>query len=66
MWVQQHLGDSAKKKLILCHNKGLVIGDFLIDDRIANGVADFKGEHIHFGNEQFPGWETVLEYLKSK
>lgn len=66
IWVQQHLGDSAKKKLILCHNKGLVKGDFLIDDRIANGVADFEGEHIHFATEKFPGWGTVLEYLKSK
>lgn len=66
IWVQQYLGDSAKKKLILCHNKGLVIGDYLIDDRIANGVADFKGEHIHFGTDKFPGWESVLEYLKSK
>jgi 5'(3')-deoxyribonucleotidase len=64
IWVQQYLGDSAKKKLILCHNKGLVIGDYLIDDRIANGVADFKGEHIHFGNEQFPGWKEVLIHLE--
>ena len=63
MWVQQHLGDSAKKKLILCHNKGLVIGDFLIDDRIANGVADFKGEHIHFADPKFPGWRDVLIHL---
>ena len=63
MWVQQHLGDSAKKKLILCHNKGLVIGDFLIDDRIANGVADFKGEHIHFADSKFPGWRDVLIHL---
>jgi 5'-nucleotidase len=64
IWVQQYLGDSAKKKLILCHNKGLVIGDYLIDDRIANGVADFKGEHIHFGTEQFPGWKETLIHLE--
>ena len=63
MWVQQYLGDSAKKKLILCHNKGLVIGDYLIDDRIANGVADFKGEHIHFADPKFPGWRDVLIHL---
>jgi 5'(3')-deoxyribonucleotidase len=63
MWVETHLGKSANKKLILCHNKGLVKGDFLIDDRIANGVADFEGEHIHFGTEQFSGWEDVLDYL---
>jgi 5'(3')-deoxyribonucleotidase len=66
IWVETHLGKSANKKLILCHHKGLVKGDFLIDDRIANGVADFEGEHIHFGTEKFSGWERVLEYLKCK
>ena len=62
-WVKETLGKSAKKKVILTHNKGLVIGDYLIDDRIANGVADFQGEHIHFGSERFPNWEAVLQYL---
>jgi 5'(3')-deoxyribonucleotidase len=62
-WVQRYLGDTSKKKLILCHNKGLVKGDFLIDDRIANGVADFSGEHIHFGQDKFPGWKEVMTYL---
>jgi 5'(3')-deoxyribonucleotidase len=65
-WVQRYLGDTAKKKLILCHNKGLVKGNFLIDDRIANGVADFEGEHIHFGQNQFQGWKEVLTYLGVK
>lgn len=62
-WVETHLGETAKKKLILCHNKGLVKGDYLIDDRIANGVADFTGTHIHFGSEQFPNWESILTHL---
>lgn len=66
IWVEKYLGSTAKKKLILCHNKGLVRGDFLIDDRIANGVADFGGEHIHFGTERFPGWADVLIYLGIK
>ena len=35
----------------------------MIDDRIANGVADFEGEHIHFGTEKFPSWKQVLDYL---
>jgi 5'(3')-deoxyribonucleotidase len=63
IWVQKYLGKSANKKLILSHNKGLLRGDFLIDDRIANGVADFEGEHIHFGTEKFPTWKQVLDYL---
>ena len=63
VWVEKHLGDYAFKKLILSHNKGLLKGDYLIDDRIANGVEDFEGEHIHFGTDMFPNWETILNYL---
>ena len=48
-WAQKYLGDLAYKKLILSHNKNLNIGDYLIDDRLANGASEFKGEHIHFG-----------------
>ena len=62
-WVEDHLGKSAHKKLILSHNKGIVKGDFLIDDRIANGIADFEGTHIHFGDFNFPSWKEVLHYL---
>ena len=62
-WVQEHLGDSAKKRLILSHNKNLNIGNYLIDDRTANGAGQFMGEHIHFGSEKFPNWKSVLDYL---
>lgn len=63
IWVEQHLGEPAYKKLILSHNKGLFAGRALIDDRIRNGVDRFRGEHIHFGTSRFPDWKTVLEYL---
>ena len=63
IWVGKYLGKTANKKLILSHNKGLLRGKYLIDDRIANGVADFEGEHIHFGSEKFPSWKEILEYL---
>lgn len=63
VWVEKYLGKSANKKLILSHNKGLLRGDFLIDDRVANGVADFQGLHIHFGTDQFPDWHSVLRFL---
>lgn len=62
-WVETHLGDFAFKRLILSHNKGLLRGDYLIDDRIANGVDSFHGEHIHFGSDKFPDWTSVLSYL---
>lgn len=63
IWVEKFLGKSAHKKLILSHNKGLIKGDFLIDDRIANGVSDFEGVHIHFGSEEFPDWNSVTKLL---
>ena len=63
IWVERHLGDHAFKKLILTHHKGLLVGDYLIDDRIANGVSSFKGEHLHFGSVSFPNWASILEYL---
>jgi 5'-nucleotidase len=63
IWVERYLGKSSNKRLILSHNKGLLIGDYLIDDRIANGVADFRGEHLHFGSERFPSWSEILKYL---
>jgi len=63
LWVERHLGEAAKKRLILSHNKNLNMGDYLIDDRTANGAGQFIGEHIHFGTDQFPDWDAVLQYL---
>ncbi len=63
LWVQQHLGAPAHKRLILSHNKHLNQGAYLIDDRLANGADRFTGEHIHFGTDTFPDWAAVLEYL---
>ncbi|NCG08090.1 MAG: 2-C-methyl-D-erythritol 4-phosphate cytidylyltransferase, partial [Verrucomicrobia bacterium] len=37
-WVKKHLGEVAKKRLILSHNKQLNKGDYLIDDRSRNGA----------------------------
>lgn len=65
-WVKKYLGEKAKKRLILSHHKNLNLGDFLIDDRTRNGADQFKGEHIHFGQEKFPDWNSVMIYLKFK
>ena len=52
------------RRLILSHRKDLLKGDYLIDDRPNNGAADFEGELIKFGNEEFKDWKAVLNYLK--
>jgi 5'-nucleotidase len=63
IWVQKHLGKAAHKRLILSHRKDLLMGDYLIDDRTKNGAAEFRGEHIHFGQPGFESWTQVLQYL---
>ena len=62
-WVKKYLGDVAYKRLILSHHKNLNYGDYLIDDRLANGANLFEGEHIHFGSDKFPDWSSVCSYL---
>ncbi len=62
-WVEKHFGIHAYKRLILTHRKDLVIGDYLIDDRTANGAGKFKGIHIHFGKAPFENWEKIIDYL---
>lgn len=63
LWVEQYFPEISFKKLILTHNKGLLKGKYIIDDRTVNGVSEFEGEHIHFGSERFPNWKSVLKYL---
>ena len=63
LWVRNYLGDVAYKRLILTHHKNLNLGDFLIDDRTANGAGLFKGEHIVFGSNEYPNWEAICNYL---
>lgn len=64
MWVKNHIGKIAYKRLILSHHKNLNDGAYLVDDRTKNGADAFVGEHIHFGTERFPDWEAVLTYLR--
>jgi 5'(3')-deoxyribonucleotidase len=65
IWCEQHLGQNAYKRLILTHNKSLMIGSYLIDDRTQNGAGEFKGEHMLFGSYMFPTWNQVLTYLNT-
>ena len=65
-WVKKHLPEVGRKRLILSHHKNLNAGDFLVDDRKARGVEQFKGEHIHFGTPRFPDWAAVVKYLADK
>lgn len=66
-WIQKHFGkgeDSVlHKRLIISHHKNLNQGNYLIDDRTKNGASEFQGTHIHFGQDDFPDWDSVLEFF---
>lgn len=61
-WVEKHL-PAATKRLILTHHKELIRGDYIIDDRLKNGVDKFKGHHIHFGQPPYENWSKVLDFF---
>jgi len=62
-WLQHYFGHQFAKKVCITHCKHLLIGDYLIDDRLTNGAAEFRGKHIHFGQSEFPNWLAVVNYL---
>jgi 5'(3')-deoxyribonucleotidase len=67
LWIAKHFDEKLiRKRLILCHHKQLLIGDFLIDDRMYNGASEFVGEWLQFGSDEYSNWDAVLEYLSSR
>jgi len=63
-WIKNNFGESMLEKLIICPNKSLVKGEYLIDDDNRHGQTEFEGEHIHFGKDQnFMNWSDVIKYL---
>jgi 5'-nucleotidase len=69
-WIKNLYGDNPEspfyKRIILSHRKDLLIGDYLIDDRVVNGAKDFIGEFIHFGSPGFDTWKDIVKYILSK
>ena len=64
LWIAKFFKEKLiRKRLILCHHKNLLIGDYLIDDRRFNGASEFTGEWIHFGSDKFPNWKSVIKYI---
>lgn len=69
-WVENHFGTLFYKRIVFTHHKNLLIGEYLIDDRLHNGAGGFKGTHLHFGVDYktgkpnpFPDWASVLKYF---
>lgn len=52
--VTKYFDDVFHKCLILSHNKDLLKGDYLIDDRLKHGADTFDGERIQFYSKHSP------------
>lgn len=66
IWIERHFDYAFTKKLILSPDKGLLKGDYLVDDHVSGkGQERFEGMLIEFGSDSFPDWNTVLAYLKT-
>lgn len=64
VWIEKHFGYDFVKKLIICSNKSLLKGDYLIDDNtLGKGQEGFEGELLHFGYAQFPNWNPIRQAL---
>lgn len=63
-WIKKYFGESMLEKMIICSDKSICMGDYLIDDNdFGRGQNNFTGELIHFGSKKFPDWNTVHKYL---
>lgn len=65
-WVINNLPE-LKRKIILTHDKSLLRGDILIDDRPHKAKAyKFHSRVIHFGDDLGFNWPEVLELIRLK
>jgi len=69
-WIEEHFGNLFHKKMFVTHQKDLLMGDYLIDDRTKNGAGEFSGELLQFGvnwetgiEGPYPNWESILNHL---
>lgn len=66
VWIEKYFGLEFVNKLIISPNKGLLKGDYLIDDNIAGkSQENFEGKLIHFRSKEFPDWSRVIDYLRN-
>jgi len=64
VWIEKYFGYDFVDKLIICANKSLLKGDYLIDDNTSGkGQEAFEGKLLHFGCAQFPNWHSIREAL---
>lgn len=69
-WIEKYFGTYFKKQMIVTHRKDLLMGDYLIDDRLANGASEFHGKLLPFGYNyetkkwnEYKTWKEILKLL---
>ena len=70
-WLEDYFDNIFHKRMFTTHRKDLLMGDYLIDDRLKNGAGDFKGKLLRFGYDwennnspnEYPDWDSILDYL---
>lgn len=70
-WIEEHFGNLFHKRIVTTHQKNMLMGDYLIDDRKKNGAGEFKGELLQYGLDwetdnspnEYPTWESILNKL---
>lgn len=66
-WIDKYFGLDMVRKTIICPNKGLLLGDYLIDDKAEGfGQENFTGELLQFGSSAFPEWSAIRWYFEVK
>jgi 5'-nucleotidase len=65
--IEDHFGMGGVKRLIICPDKSLLIGDVLIDDKsYGKGQDRFEGKLIQFGSVEYPDWKTVYNAINKR
>jgi 5'(3')-deoxyribonucleotidase len=62
-WIEKYFGDIFHKKMCITHLKHMLIGDYLIDDRLKNGADRFTGTLLQFGTDEYPDWDSIIKKL---
>ena len=67
IWVEKHLGMALVERLIICPDKSLLKGSYLIDDKVkGHGQDSFEGTVLQYGSVKLPNWSAILEELSNQ
>lgn len=64
-WVGLHFPELVAK-VHMTQDKGLFVGDYLIDDNANKWRQKFEangGKFVHYGSPEFPNWEQVVKFF---